>query len=145
MPGRNHHVAPKFNGRPASLLIFLDEIEAGACKLSKKQTIDWTIRYAPNKERELWQLQDAVTSSIWADFKKELFNLYPGSTGDLTSLVEDQARRNIWNAEELGAYRHSFLTIAAFLRNKSQLTDREISGYFMQGMDPSFRTEVQTS
>ncbi|KAF8810507.1 hypothetical protein BYT27DRAFT_7220648 [Phlegmacium glaucopus] len=146
MPGQNHHAAPKFNGRPASLSIFLDEIEqlAGACKLSEKQTIDWTIRYAPNEERELWQLQDAVTSSIWADFNKELFDLYPGSTGErkysvasLTSLVEDQA-------QDLGAYRRWFLTIAAFLRNKSRLTDREISGYFMQGMEPVFRTEVQS-
>ncbi|KAF8800911.1 hypothetical protein BYT27DRAFT_7262472 [Phlegmacium glaucopus] len=121
MPGRNHHAAPKFDGRPASLLIFIDEIEqlAGACKLSERQTIDWTIRYAPNEERELWQMQDAVTSSIWADFKKELFDLYPGSTGERKYSV-------------------------ASLTNKSRLTDREISGYFMQGMEPSFRTEVQS-
>ncbi|KAF8810009.1 hypothetical protein BYT27DRAFT_7092636, partial [Phlegmacium glaucopus] len=153
MPGRNHHAAPKFDGRPASLSIFIDEIEqlAGTCKLSEKQTIDWTIRYAPNEERELWQMQDAVATSIWADFKKELFDLYPGSTGErkysvanLTALVEDQALRNIRNAEDLGAYRRSFLTIATFLKSKSRLTDREISGYFVQGMDPSFRAEVQS-
>ncbi|KAF8817594.1 hypothetical protein BYT27DRAFT_7063144, partial [Phlegmacium glaucopus] len=152
-PGWNHHAAPKFDGRPASLSIFLDEVEqlAAACGINEKQTIEWTIRYAPSEERELWQMQDAVATSKWIDFKKDLFDLYPGSTGErkysvasLKTLVEDQALRSIWNAEELGAYQRSFLMIAAFLKNKSRLTDREISGYFMQGMDPSFRAEVQS-
>jgi hypothetical protein len=42
MPGRNHPLAPKFNGKLASESIFLDEIEtmAKTCGLTQKQTID---------------------------------------------------------------------------------------------------------
>ncbi|KAF8802125.1 hypothetical protein BYT27DRAFT_7226508 [Phlegmacium glaucopus] len=139
MPGRNNHAAPKFDRKPASLSIFLDEIEqlAGTCKLSKKQTMEWTIRYAPNEERELWEMQDSIATAKWIEFKRN-YLIY---TQDLPG---SKNTRNIRNAEELGAYRRSFLTIATFLKNKSWLTDREISGYFMQRMESSFRAEVQS-
>ena len=43
MPGRNHHSAPKFDGKPMSLSPFLDEVEqlAEASGLSNKQHIEW--------------------------------------------------------------------------------------------------------
>jgi hypothetical protein len=118
MPGRNHPAAPKFDGKPASLSIFLDEIEqlAKTCGLTPKQTIEWTVRYAPSKENELWDAQDAVGTGNWIQFKSELYDLYPGSTGDrkysvmnLTALVEKQAANSIQDAEEFGSYRRSFL------------------------------------
>ena len=152
MPTRNHHSAPKFDGKPASLSPFLDEVEqlAEGCGLSLKQHIEWAIRYAPNDERELWQLQTAVGTEDWELFKKELFELYPGSTGErkysianLQYLVEKQSNANIEDAEEFGIYRRSFLTVATYLKKKSCLTDREISIYFLKGLEQTFRTKVQ--
>ena len=152
MPGRNHHSAPKFDGKPASLSPFLDEIEqlAETCGLTPKQKIEWVIRYAPSDERELWQMQDSVGTDDWEKFKKELFELYPGSTGErkyaianLQTVVEKQAKIKIGDAEEFGVYRRTFLTVATYLKNKSRLTDREISIYFLQGLQPSFREKVQ--
>jgi hypothetical protein len=152
MPGCNHHSAPKFDGKPASLSPFLDEVEqlAEASELTPNQHIEWTIRYAPSDERELWQMQESVGTDDWSKFKKELFELYPGSTGErkysianLQSIIEKQSKAMIGDAEEFGTYRRSFLTVATYLKSKSRLTDREISFYFLQGLQPSFREQVQ--
>ena len=153
MPSRSHHSAPKFDSKPASLSPFLDEVEqlAESCGLSSKQTIEWAVRYAPNDERELWQMQDAVGSEDWEQFKKEIFELYPGSTGErkysianLQTLIERQALVNIEDSDDFGTYRRMFLTVATYLKKKSRLTDREISIYFLQGLAPAFREKVQS-
>lgn len=54
MLGHNHHLAPKFDGKPASLSRFLSKVDqlAKDCSLSQKQTIQWAIRYAPIGEYE---------------------------------------------------------------------------------------------
>ena len=152
MPTRNHHSAPKFDNKPTSLSPFLDEVEqlAESCGLTQKQYIEWTIRYAPNEERELWEMQESVGTEDWEQFKKELFELYPGSTGErkysianLQSLIDKQAMSNIEDADEFGVYRRTFLTMATYLKKKNRLTDRENSIYFLQGLDPSFRSKVQ--
>ena len=152
MPTCNHHSAPKFDGKPASLSPFLDEVEqlAQGCGLTPKQHIEWAVHYSPNDERELWQLQSAVGTDDWEKFKKELFELYPGSTGErkysianLQTLIEKQATADIADAEEFGVYRRSFLTVATYLKNKARLTDREISIYFLKGLEQSFRDKVQ--
>ena len=152
MPTRNHHSAPKFDSKPASLSPFLDEVEqlAESCGLTGKQKIEWAVRYAPNDERELWQMQDVVGSDDWKQFKSELFELYPGSTGErkysianLQTLIEKNALVNIEDADDFGAYRRNFLTVATYLKKKTRLTDREISIYFLQGLVPSFREKVQ--
>ena len=71
MPSRNHHSMPKFDGKPASLSIFLDNVKrlAEASNLMPRQTIDWAIQYAPNQEHELWRFQEAVGMDDWDQFK----------------------------------------------------------------------------
>ena len=95
-------------------------------------------------------MQEAVGTGDWEQFKKKLYALYPGSTherkysvANLVSLVEKQATVNIANAEEFGAYSRSFQMVASFLKSKGHLSDREISRYFMQGLDLTFLTKVQ--
>lgn len=106
-------MAPKFDGKPALLSPFLDKIEqlASACELTPKQTIDWIIRYAPSDKREQWQMQEYVGTADWDNFKKDLFDLYPGSTGErkysivnLQTLIEKQVQVIIEDAEDLGTY-----------------------------------------
>ena len=82
MPTRNHHAAPKFDGKPASLSPFLDEVEqlAEGCGLSPKQHIEWAVRYAPSDERELWQLQSAIGTNDWDKFKQENVKNYSNYT-----------------------------------------------------------------
>ena len=125
MLSRSHHSAPKFDGKPGSLSPFLDDVEqlADSCGLSAKQTIDWVIWYAPNDKRELWQMQESVGSKNWDQFKKEMFELYPGSTGErkysianLQTLIEKQALVNIEDSDDFGMYRRTFLTVAMYLK-----------------------------
>ena len=135
---------------PCSL--FLDEGEqlGEACGLTPKQKIEWAIRYAPNKERELWEMQESVGTKEWTKFKKELYELYPGSSGErkysivnLQLLIEKQLSSCIEDAEDFGVYWRSFLTVATYLKKKSCLTDREISIYFLQGLEKKFHDKVQ--
>jgi hypothetical protein len=152
MPSRKHHSAPQFDGEPASLSSFLDEVAqlAEVCGLSLKQTIEWAVRYAPSDEKELWQMQESVGTANWEGFKQELYDLYPGSSGErkysvanLSALTEKQASGTIQNAKDFGTYKRSFLTIATYLKNKKKLSDREISIYFTQGLDNKFRAKVK--
>ena len=152
MPTRNHHSAPRFDGKSISLSLFLEDIEqlAEECGLSQKETIKWTIRYSPSVDRELWELQDSVETGDWDQFKEELYVLYPGSKREnkysiakLQALINKQSSITIRDAEDYGAYRQSFLTFSCYLGNKSRLSNREISTYFLQGLEPSFRDQVQ--
>ena len=57
MPGRHHPYAPKFDGTPTLLDIFFDDVEqlAKAHNITERETVAWTIRYAPIEDRELWE------------------------------------------------------------------------------------------
>ena len=152
MPTQNHHYVLKFDGKATSLSPFLDEVEqlGEACGLTPKQKIEWAIRYAPNEERELWEMQESVGTNEWNKFKKELFDLYPGFLGkrkysivNLQSLIEKQLSSCIEDVEDFGVYWRSFLTMATYLKKKSCPTDREISIYFLQGLEKKFCDKVQ--
>ncbi|KAH9483411.1 hypothetical protein JR316_0002877 [Psilocybe cubensis] len=153
MPSKNHSSAPKFDGTAGSLPMFLDDIEqlATSCELTPKQTIDWTIRYAPGSdEHELWSGLDTSSGDDWIAFKRELLAQYPGSTGDrkysvanLEMLTEKQAAGQITNSEQFGTYYRAFSKISRFLKSKNKLNDREISNLFMRGLDYAFRVQVR--
>ena len=67
MPSRNHHSASKFDNKPALLSPYLDDVTqlAQSCDLTPKQQIEWAVHYAPNKVRELWEMQESVSSDDW--------------------------------------------------------------------------------
>ncbi|KAF8800844.1 hypothetical protein BYT27DRAFT_7227300 [Phlegmacium glaucopus] len=146
MPAPSHHSAPKFDGKATSLIRFLDEISqlGKTSGLSDKDLIEWTLRYAPSDDYELWSMMPAVkvTPPSWNDFKDELTKLYPGATGDrkysvidLELLAEKQATVPMKSQAQFGEYFRAFMKIAVFLKSKSRLTDREISNMFVQGFD----------
>lgn len=152
MPSRNHHSAPKFDGDPDSLSVFLGDIEQLAieCELTQKQQIEWTIRYAPVAEQELWRLQPGVSSGTWTTFKDDLLALYPGSSGDrkfsianLEVLTDKQATLPMENVHQFGEYYRAFAKVSAFLKSKERITEREISNTFLKGLEYSFRLKVR--
>jgi len=149
MPSRHDHAAPKFDGKPMSLSAFIDDINqlATACTLTDQDKIKWTVRYAPTDESELWEMQPSYATG---DFQKELYALYPGSTGDrkysvanLEALTEKQATLPMESSEQFGQYYHAFSKISSFLKKKDRLTDREISAQFILGFNYSFRIKVR--
>ena len=95
-------------------------------------------------------MQDTVGAGDWEQFKKQLYKLYLGSTGerkyaiaDLKALVEKWGADPMETSEEFGIYHCSFLPITLFLRNKSQLSEREISLHFLQGLGHTLKSKVQ--
>ncbi|KAF8192071.1 hypothetical protein BJ912DRAFT_1096357 [Pholiota molesta] len=152
MPGRSHHSAPKFDGTPALLNNFFDEVEqlADTCKLDERQKIEWAIRYAPVDDVELWKQVPNAKSDDWIKFKSNIYALYPGSTGDrkysianLELLVDKSAAVPMESSKQYGEYYRAFSKIANFLKEKGRLTDREISGHFLQGFNYIFRNKVR--
>ncbi|KAF8805113.1 hypothetical protein BYT27DRAFT_7104819, partial [Phlegmacium glaucopus] len=143
---------PKFDGKPSSLIRFLDEIAQLGTQhgLSQQELIIWTIRYAPDEEYKLWSMQTSVNMSNWANFKAELINLYPGAIdswkyliSDLEKLVENQVLTSIRNQDEFGQYYWSFLRIAMYLQSKSRLSNREVSNFFLRGLQANLQAQVR--
>jgi hypothetical protein len=106
MPGRNDPSAPTFDANPAHSFIFFDEIDllGDTFNLTSRQKIKWTTHYAPIDDIELWKMQKSLHSGNWINFKKEIYALYPGSTGDrkyrtldLEVLTEKQVTLSIEN------------------------------------------------
>ena len=71
-------------------------------------------------------MQESVGTANWDQFKKELFELYPGSTGErkysianLQSLIEKQAASRIGDAKDFVEYKRMFLTVATYLKRKA--------------------------
>lgn len=152
MPGRTHHSAPKFDGTPKLLSNFFEEVAqlAESCELDDTQHITWALRYAPNEERDLWKEVPSAEGNSWKTFKEEIYELYPGSTGDrkytlvnLEALTDAQVRTNMETTAQFGAYYRAFTQISNFLKKKGRLSDREISGRFINGLDTSFRAKVR--
>ena len=89
-------------------------------------------------------MEDAVGMEDWEQFKKELYELYPGSIGEkkylvanLKSLTEKQAIETLKHLEYIKGH-------PLPLHHSSKINpDREISAYFLQGMDYTFRNKVQ--
>ncbi|KAF9470608.1 hypothetical protein BDN70DRAFT_821139 [Pholiota conissans] len=152
MPGRAHHSAPKFDGTAALLGNFFEEFEqlADTCSLTNKQKIEWVIRYAPVDDVELWKQTPNAKTDDWARFKTEIYKLYPGSTGDrkysvanLEMITEKNAAIPMETSSQYGEYYRAFCKIANFLKEKDRLTDREISGRFLQGFNYAFRSKIR--
>ena len=104
----------------------------------------------PSDEQDLWHTLKAVKAGNWGNFKTELLDCYPGSTGDqkysmasLKVLIKKQASDSIQNAKEFGTYKRSFMKIATFLKGQDCLTDSEISNYFVEGLDDNFGNKLQ--
>ncbi|KJA14554.1 hypothetical protein HYPSUDRAFT_108447, partial [Hypholoma sublateritium FD-334 SS-4] len=151
MPGRSHHSAPKFNGKPWSLKRFLNEVrELGKERsLSEHQTILAALSYAPLEDYELWKSLGSASGQQWEPFVAELCTLYPGSDGDrkynrenLDALTCSSALVPMTDHLQFGEYYRSFLTITTFLKSKNRISDQECSSKFLEGLHYRFRAEL---
>ncbi len=151
MPGRSHHSAPKFDGKPWSLKRFLNEVrELGKERsLSEHQTILAALSYAPPEDYELWKSLGSASGQQWEPFVAELCTLYPGSDGDrkynrenLDALTRSSALVPMTDHLQFGEYYRSFLTITTFLKSKNRISDQECSSKFLEGLHYRFRAEL---
>ncbi|KDR83267.1 hypothetical protein GALMADRAFT_37907, partial [Galerina marginata CBS 339.88] len=152
MPYKRDPSAPRFDGKTTSLVPFLEEVKhlADACALSVSSCIKWTLIYAPQDDRELWELFDSAKGSSWDEFVKEICSYYPGAIGDrkyalndLENIVEKQSLTPITDVQAFGEYYRSFLRISKYLEQKGRISAREIQFYFMGGLHCDLRNKVR--
>ncbi|KAG2062400.1 hypothetical protein BDR06DRAFT_869231 [Suillus hirtellus] len=141
MPLRGAESAPKFDGTPAHLVPYFEEIKilAGYASLDAIQTIKATLRYAPTSESEIWVLLPSVTGQDWDKFIKEVKAMYPGcesdhrfSHADLENLCSENARIPMRSQEELGQYYQEFFKISQHLITNKRLADLERDRLFLE-------------
>ncbi|KAF9553052.1 hypothetical protein CPC08DRAFT_754436 [Agrocybe pediades] len=151
MPTKNHHSAPKFEGKGINLINFLDEVErlADLNHLSEQEKIDWAIKYSPAKSLQLWKSLDSAKKGKWDAFKEELYPFYPGAEpqrtyaqSDLVRLAENQSTKSITEPDEFGDFYREFFVISKYLLDKKKVTQLDVSTLFIEGLGPSFGPKV---
>ncbi|KAG2069703.1 hypothetical protein BDR04DRAFT_1020914, partial [Suillus decipiens] len=123
--------APKFDGTPACLILFLEDVDAIAdhAILTDGQQIKAALRYAPIMEVETWKMLDKAALPDWKKFIAAVKLLYPRCEGncycthaDLKNLCAEQVRVPMTSQEELSQYYHKFFKISRHLIMKKKLT-----------------------
>jgi len=153
MPTRGSSKAPKFEGNPADLLRFFEDVEflcedaeldAGADR------IKWAVRYTSRDEAELWEVMPSRAGDDWEAFKDDVLTFYPGakdddrkySRADLDRLAAVQAEVPMVSRVTLGEYIRKFTVIASFLEKKKRISKGECDIKFLEGFHPTFKAQL---
>lgn len=143
MPLRGTDAAPKFDGTPARLIPYLEDIEqlSDHAGHTSEQRIKSAIRYAPADESETWTMLDEALGKDWDKFVAAVKSLYPGCEGDrrftrtdLENLCAEQARIPMQSQEDLGQYYRKFFKISRHLIQKKKLAELERDRLFLDGI-----------
>ncbi|KAG2071182.1 hypothetical protein BDR04DRAFT_948255, partial [Suillus decipiens] len=143
--------APKFDGTPACLILFLEDVDAIAnhAMLTDEQWIKAALRYAPIKEAETWEMLEEATLPSWKKFVAAVKLLYPGCKGnchftctDLENLCAEQVHVPMTLQEELGQYYCKFFEISRHLIMKKKLAKLEWDHLFLDGFHATAKTAI---
>ncbi|KAG1832767.1 hypothetical protein EV424DRAFT_1533451 [Suillus variegatus] len=152
MPLRGAESAPKFDGTPACLVPYFEEVKilAGYASLDATQTIKAALRYAPTSESEIWVLLPTAAGQDWNKFVKEVKAMYPGcesdrrfSHADLETLCSENARVPMRSQEELGQYYREFFKISQHLITNKWLADLKRDRLFLEGIHTTANTAIK--
>ncbi|KAG1853669.1 hypothetical protein F4604DRAFT_1933092 [Suillus subluteus] len=143
MPTRGMEMAPTFDGMPACLVPFFEELDllADDAGLDDPQCIKAALRYTPTNEADTWKITPEAKGQDWAKFMKAIKAMYPGCEGDchytrtdLENLRTEQAQQPMHSQEDLRPYYHNFLKISQHLINNNRLVDLECGRFFLEGI-----------
>ncbi|KAG1831469.1 hypothetical protein EV424DRAFT_1534150 [Suillus variegatus] len=143
MPLREAESVPKFDGMPARLIPYFEEVKilAGYASLNATQTIKAALRYAPTSESEIWVLLPTVAGQDWNKFVKEVKAMYLGcesnhcfSRADLENLCSENAHIPMRSQEELRQYYREFFKISQHLITNKRLADLKCDHLFLEGI-----------
>jgi hypothetical protein len=152
MPLRGTDTVPKFDGTPACLIPFFEDVEQLAyyAALEHKQCIKCAIQYAPIDEAEVWVLEPEAKGKDLDKFIAVIKAMYPGCEGnrrytctDLENLCAEQARIPMCSKEELGQYYHKFNKISKHLINMKKLADLEQGCFFFEGIHSTTSASIK--
>jgi hypothetical protein len=152
MPLRGTDAVPKFDGMPAHLILFFEDVEqlADYAALDHKQRIKCAIRYAPIDKAEVWALEPEAKGKDWDKFITVIKAMYPGCEGNccytctnLENLCAEQACIPMRSKEELGQYYCKFNKISKHLINMKKLADLEQGRFFFEGIHSATSTSIK--
>lgn len=131
--------APRFAADYVGFDNFFDAVSelgrrAGA---SDRDQIQWACRYA-GVESESWELVEAFAepNATFTTFRDQVRRLYPHlqfSFHDLEVLIRRTQTYTNMSQEDFEQYHHSFVTIAAYLKNQQIVSDRECGRRYLEG------------
>ncbi|KAG2090924.1 uncharacterized protein F5147DRAFT_780191 [Suillus discolor] len=152
MPLRGAESAPKFDGTPACLVPYFEEVEilAGYMSLDPTNTIKAALRYTSTSETEIWALLPLASGADWDKFVKEVKAMYPGCKSDrcflrtdLENLCRENARIPMRSQEELGQYYQEFFKISQHLITNKRLADLECDCLFLEGIHAAANAAIK--
>lgn len=151
MPVRGATSAPSFDGKSENLNRFFEDVEdhADRAQLNDAARIKWCLRYTNPTDAETWGLLPARQTNVYADFKAEVLQLYPGldsdrryTVSDLERLVDEYRTKRISSKDILGEYHRDFMRISVFLIGKSRISERERNRWYLQGFHYELRDRI---
>ncbi|KAG2030962.1 hypothetical protein BDR03DRAFT_1016575 [Suillus americanus] len=152
MPLRGTDAAPKFDGTPARLIPFFEDLEqlADYAGLTIEARIKAAIGYAPFEELETWASQPAAKGKDWDKFVAAVKAMYPGCEGDrryvctdLENLCREWSRKPMKSKEELGAFYRKFLLVSQYLVDKSRIAELELGCYSLDSIHATAKNSIK--
>ncbi|PCH43003.1 hypothetical protein WOLCODRAFT_153053 [Wolfiporia cocos MD-104 SS10] len=116
---------------PCQMPVHLEHLFTLCAVIDEEEKKQWVVRYAPIDKVDLFEVLPAYSPGTpYADFKKAVYDLYPGT---------DDERKCIAN---LAGYHRDFLTITTFLISKNRISAAEQGRAFARGFQPALWARI---
>jgi hypothetical protein len=156
LPTRRERSAPSFDeSQPEELERYFSDLE-GLFDLytvvNEEERKQAALRYLPVRTEHLWKTAETYTDRTrsFAEFRAEIFRLYPGTSNDRTYTIQDfdvlighYARTGIISAGDLGDYYRRFLLISRYLIDKGRISVQEQSRSFLKGFQQHLEVRIR--
>ena len=156
LPSRGDKTAPQFDPkRLRELRRFFSELEYlfdRAGNVSNEEKKRHVTRYADVDACDLWETLSEFkdNTNTFKDFKKAIYELYPGSegdhmytVGDMDQVVGEWSRLEVKLLGDLGDYYRRFVAVTTYLVGKQQISKGEQSRTFMRDLPDQLQTEIR--
>src|SRR5258708_7357934 len=154
MPSPRSSRAPHYSGSvDDSMEDFLREFEelANSCGLTNHQKVETVTCYTTSALREFWKSLDGYVALDWRDLKRELLELYAGTSAlrrhseqQLRGFVRASAKSRMRSEADVVHYYRQFIILSKPLLDSQRLTPGARNKFFWRGFHKSDRAEMHT-
>jgi hypothetical protein len=156
LPMRRERAAPTFaDSEPEELEQYFTDLQALLTRHSVAnvdQCKRAAVKYVTVTTARLWKSTAAWadTTQSYADFRAEVFRLYPSAASEHTYRVHDldlaighSARTGIHTVADLGEYNRLFLLISRYLISKGRISAIEQPKLFLMGFQQCLEAQIR--
>lgn len=155
MPAAFSRDAPRFSSDPERFDTFFEEIDSMGtrAKLTVKEKIEFAIRYA-RPESSIWHKLPSVATPgdniTFDDFKREVWESYPGLAGnlrytlrDLERLVNRNRRLRDMDRDDLDEYYRKFVLYSDYLVDVKRMVHHERNRCYIRGFPSDIQAYIR--